>query len=150
MSHHHSHGAHDGVSWKTSAHVTLHCLTGCAIGEVTGLIVGTALGLGVWGTMGLATALAFLFGMGLAVLPVMRQGASFARAFGAVWLGEVISIAVMELAMNGTDYAIGGVQTGSLTAPLFWIGMALAIPAGFLAAWPVNHWLVSKSLKACH
>ncbi len=137
------------MSWRTSAHVTLHCLTGCAIGEVTGLIVGTAIGLGVWGTMGLATGLAFLFGIGLAVLPVMNRGASFRRALGAVWLGEVVSITVMEIAMNGTDYMIGGVQTQSLTAPLFWIAMALAIPAGFLAAWPVNHWLVSKSLKDC-
>lgn len=154
MSDDHCHADADSTghrtSWKTSAQVTLHCLTGCTIGEVTGLIVGTAIGLGVWGTMGLAVALAFLFGMGLAVLPVMRQGATFAGALGAVWVGEVISITVMEIAMNGADYLIGGVQTGSLTAPLFWIGMALAIPAGFLAAWPVNHWLVSRHLKKCH
>ncbi len=147
----HDHAAHGHeVTWRTSAHVTLHCLTGCAIGEVSGLIIGTWLGIGVMATMGLAVALAFLFGIGLAVLPLMRRGLTFARALGAVWVGEVISITVMEIAMNGTDYAVGGVQTQSLTAPLFWIGMALAIPAGFLAAWPVNHWLVAKSLKACH
>jgi hypothetical protein len=143
--HDHAHN----VTLRTSAHVTGHCLIGCSIGEVTGLIVGTAIGLGVWSTLALATALAFVVGMSLAVLPLVKD-MGLKRAVQAVWLGEVVSIAVMEFAMNATDYALGGVQTGSLAAPMFWIAMAVAIPAGFIAAWPVNHWLVSKQLKACH
>jgi len=147
MSEHHRHHA---PSWKTSAHVTGHCLLGCSIGEVAGLVVGTAAGLAPLAVVALAVVLAFVFGMGLAVLPLMGKGVTLAAALSTVWLGEVVSIAVMEAAMNGVDWAIGGVQTGSLAAPLFWIGMAAAIPAGFLAAWPVNHWLVGRNLKACH
>ena len=141
---------HHEPGWRTSAHVTGHCLLGCSIGEVTGLVVGTALGFPPIAVVALAVALAFLFGMGLAILPLLSKGLSFGAALSTVWLGEVVSISVMEIAMNATDWAIGGVQAGSLLSPLFWIGMAAAIPAGFLAAWPVNHWLVTRNLKACH
>lgn len=145
----HDHGHEGGVSLKMSAQVTGHCLLGCTIGEVAGLIIGTALGWGVWATLGLAVGLAFISGMALAVLPLVGD-MGLRRALAAVWLGEVVSITVMEIAMNGVDYALGGVQTGSLLAPQFWIAMGAAIPAGFIAAWPVNHWLVGRGLKECH
>lgn len=138
-----------GVSLKMSAQVTGHCLLGCTIGEISGLVIGTALGWGVWATIGLAVALAFVSGMALAVLPLLRD-MGLKRALAAVWLGEVVSITVMEIAMNGVDYALGGVQSGSLSSPVFWGAMAAAIPAGFLAAWPVNHWLVGRGMKNCH
>ncbi len=150
MNEHAAHAHHHRITWATSAQVTLHCLLGCSIGEISGLIIGTVLGLGVWTTISLAVALAFVFGMGLAIQPVMGRGADFRTALKAVWLGEIVSITVMEIAMNATDLALGGVQSGSLLSMRFWIAMAAAIPAGFLAAWPVNHWLVGKSLKACH
>jgi len=135
----------------TSAQSTLHCLTGCVIGEVAGLMIGIALGLGVWVTMGLATVLAYITGMTLGLVPVARrEGISFIAALKIIWIGEVISIGVMEVVMNAVDYNIGGVQAGSLLEPVFWIGIAVAIPAGFLAAWPVNWWLLKRNLKACH
>lgn len=137
-------------SLRTSAHATLHCLIGCTIGEVAGLILGVSLGLGVWLTIALAVFLAFVVGLSLAVLPIMRdQGIAYLAALKIVWLGEVISIAVMEFVMNAVDYMIGGIQAMSVFEPIFWIGIAAAIPAGFLAAWPVNHWLLSRHLKSC-
>ena len=138
--------------FRISAHATLHCLTGCVIGEVLGLVIGVQLGIGVWPTMILATALAYLFGFGLAIPPIMKRAKlSFGQTLRAIWVGESISIGVMEIVMNGVDYAIGGVQVASLASPLFYIGLGVAIPAGFLAAWPVNYWLLKKEIKSkCH
>ncbi len=135
----------------TSAQATLHCLTGCVIGEVVGLTIGIMLGLGPWVSMGLATILAYVTGMTLGLVPVARRRKiGFVDAFRIIWIGEVISIGVMELVINAVDYSIGGVQANSLLAPVFWIGLAVAIPAGFVAAWPVNWWLLKRNLKACH
>ncbi len=145
----HSHG--EGPRLGTTTQATIHCLTGCVIGEVAGLMIGVSLGWSAWATMGLATALAFLTGMSLTVFPLARrENLSLASAFQAVWLGEVVSITVMEIAMNGTDYMVGGVHAASVFEPIFWLGMAAAIPAGFIAAWPVNRWLIGRQLKRCH
>lgn len=137
--------------YVTSAQATIHCLTGCVIGEVTGLIIGVALGLAIWPTIVLATTLAYLSGMTLGLVPVMRnQGKTFIEALKLIWIGEVFSIGVMEIAMNWADYSVGGMQAGSVLEPVFWAGIAVAIPAGFLAAWPVNWWLINRDLKKCH
>ena len=99
---HHGHGG--GGALRTSAHATLHCLTGCVIGEVAGLMIGVGLGLGVWPTIFLATILAYGVGMTLGLIPVMRsQGVSLLGALRIIWLGEVISIGVMEVVMNFVD-----------------------------------------------
>ena len=135
----------------TSAQSTLHCLTGCVIGEVVGLVIGVSLGLGPWYTMALATILAYATGLTLGVVPVSRREfVSLLAAFKIVWIGEVISIGVMELVINAVDYGVGGASAGSILEPIFWIGIALAVPAGFVAAWPVNWWLLERNLKACH
>jgi len=70
--------------------------------------------------------------------------------FLLIWIGEAISIGVMEIFMNAADYMVGGMQSGSVFTPIFWYGIAVAIPAGFLAAWPVNWWLLSRDMKKCH
>ncbi len=135
----------------TSAQATVHCLSGCVIGEVAGLLIGVSLGLDVWLTMALATILAYLSGFSLGVVPLMRrESLSFREGLRVIWLGEVLSIGVMEIVMNAADYAVGGVQEGSVFSGIFWLGIAVAIPAGFLAAWPVNFWLIKRNLKACH
>lgn len=150
----HAHHAHNGGAsspLRTSAHATLHCLTGCVIGEVAGLMIGVSLGLGVWPTIALATVLAYISGFSLGLLPVMRdQGKTFWQALKLIWVGEAVSIGVMEIAMNAMDYAVGGMDAGSVFSTMFWIGIAAAIPAGFLAAWPVNWWLLKRDLKKCH
>ena len=148
--HAHAHQHHCGP-WRTSAHATLHCLTGCVIGEVAGLAVGVSLGLPVWQTIMLATVLAYAAGMTLGLLPVMRsRGVSAFQALRIIWIGEVISIGVMELVMNYVDYQMGGMAAPSIASWMFWRGILFAVPAGFFVAWPVNYWLLKRNLKGGH
>ena len=152
---HHCHAGADahGAStnpWKLTSSATLHCLTGCAIGEFIGLAIGTSLGWGPWPTMGLAVVLGFVSGFALSLIPLLRSGLSLGAAWRSIWLGETISIAVMELAMNTADYHVGGVTAGSVLHPQFWLGYGAALVAGFIAAWPVNFVLLRKNLKNCH
>jgi hypothetical protein len=149
--HHAHHAAPDASPGRLATAATIHCLTGCAIGELAGLLIGVSLGLNPWATMALATVLGFASGYALGLRPLVQQGMSIAQAFRTIWLGETISIAVMELAMNFTDYHVGGVAVASILAPRFWLGYALALPAGFIVAWPVNWLLLRNSVKKpCH
>ena len=148
---HAGHHHHGGNPFVTSAQATLHCLTGCVIGVVAGLAIGVSLGLAAWQTIALATLLAYASGMTLGVLPVMKsRRTSFWNALRIIWIGEVISIGVMELVMNYVDYQMGGMNAGSVFSWMFVRGLLFAIPAGFLAAWAVNYWLIRRELKACH
>ena len=150
---HHAHGHHGGSggAFRTSAQATIHCLTGCVIGEVVGLGLGVTFGLGTWPTIILATGLAYLSGITLGLLPVMKnRGVGLIQAFRIIWVGEVISIGVMEIVMNFVDYQMGGMSAPSVASWMFWRGILFAVPAGFLAAWPVNYWLLKRELKACH
>jgi hypothetical protein len=147
----HGHHHHGGSALTTSAQVTLHCLTGCVIGEVAGLAIGVELALGNWPTTSLATFLSYVSGFTLGLVPVMRrQGLSFAAALKLIWIGEAVSIGVMELVMNLVDWRMGGMNAVSTLSWMFWRGLLFAVPAGFLAAWPVNYWLIRRDLKACH
>jgi len=129
----------------------VHCLTGCAIGELAGLMIGVSLGFSPWVTMPLATFLALISGYTLGLLPLVREGKGWLEAFRIIWLGETISIAVMEFVMNFTDYHIVGVQVESIFHLRFWLGFLLELPAGFIAAWPVNYRLLKRNLKHhCH
>lgn len=143
--HHHKPTAH------TAASATLHCLTGCVIGEFAGLAMGVHYGWEPMTTIIVATVLAFISGFALTLIPLMKgRGLSFAQAWKIVWIGETISIGVMEVAMNFTDYHMGGMSVSSLTDPLFWTSFFVAVCAGFIAAFPVNWWLLSRNLKNCH
>ena len=149
--HGHSHRSHGGGALMTSAQATLHCLVGCVVGEVAGLAIGVSLGLSPWLTIVLATALAYAAGISLGLLPVSRQrNVSLLEALRIIWIGEVISIGVMEIVMNFVDYQVGGMTAPSIASWMFWRGILLAVPAGFLAAWPVNYWLLKRDLKLCH
>jgi len=121
------------------------------IGEMAGLLIGVTMGLHPYTSMVLSTILAFITGFSLTVFPLMRRTKlNFTAALKAVWLGELLSIGVMELVMNSVDYHMGGVRTGSVFNPLFWEALALAVPAGYIAALPVNAWLIGKQMKKCH
>jgi len=147
----HRHGHPGGSPARLATHATVHCLIGCAVGELAGLAIGVSLGWSAWPTMILATILGFASGYTLGLWPLVRDGASWSGAFRTIWLGETISIAVMELVMNVTDYHFGGVQAVSILAPSFWTGYVAALPAGFVAAWPVNYWLLRRKIKSpCH
>ena len=152
MPHSHSHHGHaSGGPLKVSAQATLHCLTGCVIGEVAGLAIGVSLGLAAWQTIALATLLAYTSGVTLGLVPVMKsRGIGLLAALRIIWVGEVVSIGVMEIVMNVVDYQMGGIGAPSIFSWMFVRGLAVAIPAGFLAAWPVNYWLIKRDLKGCH
>lgn len=153
MTEHARHHGHPGTSGaaRTSARATLHCLTGCIIGEVVGLAIGVTLGIGATATIVLATLLSYVSGFSLGLRPVMvEQRKTFLEALAIIWIGEAVSIGVMEIAMNLVDYGVGGMGVRSIFAWLYWKGVLFAVPAGFVAAWPVNYWLVRRELKACH
>lgn len=133
------------TDWLLAARITMHCLIGCVIGEMIGLTIGVTLQLNPLATMALATILAFITGMLLAILSVVKnRKITYIVAAKTVWLGEIVSITVMEIAMNAIDYWIGGVGASSIMDQIFWIGLVFAIPAGYLAALPVNYWLVKS------
>jgi uncharacterized membrane protein len=148
---HHSHHAGSGGTWRLAAHATLHCLTGCVIGETIGLAIGAELQLGTAAIVTLATALSYLSGFLLGLVPLMRErGISLLSALRIIWIGEVISIAAMEVAMNMSDYAMGSMGAKTMFSWLWLRGLLVAVPMGFIAAWPVNQWLLKRGLKRCH
>ena len=148
---HHGHAAPGAGPWRLAAQSTLHCLTGCVLGELAGLIIGVELGLAAWQTVALATALSYASGITLGLIPVMRnRGLSAPAALKIIWVGEVVSIGVMEIAMNLADYSMGGMGAQTALSWTFLRGFLVAVPAGFLAAWPVNYWLLKRNLKNCH
>lgn len=137
--------------WIFAGKITIHCLIGCVIGELIGLLIGVSIGLHPIHTMILATILAFITGMLLAINSVIKNHeTTYTIAIKTVWLGEIVSITVMEIAMNATDYFIGGVSASSIFDSIFWIGIIFAIPVGYIAALPINYWLIKKHLKKCH
>ena len=127
-----------------AASATLHCLTGCAIGEILGLLIGTALGLSVGATIALAVALAFVFGYALSTLPLIKAGLGFFAALSVVFAADTLSIATMELVDNAVMAVIPGAMDAGLVNPVFWLSMFVALTAAFIAAFPVNRYLLTK------
>ncbi|MEU5078573.1 MULTISPECIES: DUF4396 domain-containing protein [Streptomyces] len=138
--HHHSPGA----SWAMAAQATLHCLTGCAIGEVLGMIIGTALGWGNLPTMVLAIALAFFFGYSLTLRGVLRAGVDFRTAFRVALAADTLSIAVMELIDNGVILIWPSAMDAMLSDALFWVSLAVSLVIAFLVTTPVNKWTIGR------
>lgn len=141
---HQTHDAHAGSSRAMALSATLHCLTGCAIGEITGLMIGTAIGLSAGWTIALAVALAFLFGYALSTLPLIKAGAGLGAALGLVLAADTLSIATMELVDNAVMATIPGAMDAGLVNPVFWSSMMLALTVAFMAAYPVNRWLLAR------
>jgi hypothetical protein len=123
---------------------TLHCLTGCAIGEIAGMAVGTALGLSNGATVVLSVALAFLFGYSLTSLPLLRSGLAPAAVVPIALASDTFSIATMELVDNAVVLAVPGAMDAGLGALLFWGSLAFALAVAFVAAVPVNRWLIAR------
>ncbi|MCC9185739.1 DUF4396 domain-containing protein [Mycolicibacterium mageritense] len=145
--HHGSHTAHEHHSGNINAmavSATLHCLTGCAIGEIAGLIIGTALGFTNLATIVLAIVLAFLFGYTLSTLPLLKAGLALGTALSVVLAADTLSIATMEIVDNLVMAVIPGAMNAGLVNPIFWIGMIIALSVAFFAAYPVNRYLLSK------
>lgn len=143
--HHHEHDGHKDMSLnKMAASATLHCLTGCALGEVTGLIIGTALGWSALQTIALAVTLAFVFGYALSTLPLRKAGLGFMAALSVVFAADTLSIATMEIVDNAVMALIPGAMSAGLVSPLFWISMPFALAVAYFAAFPVNKYLLTK------
>lgn len=123
---------------------TLHCLTGCAIGEVLGMIIGTALGFSELGTIALAVALAFLFGYTLTSLPLLRAGLSFAVVAPIALASDTASIALMEIVDNGIMLLIPGAMESGLDDVLFWGALSFALVIAGAFALPMNRWLLAR------
>jgi Domain of unknown function (DUF4396) len=129
---------------RMALRATLHCLTGCGIGEVLGLAIGTALGWSNWPTIALAVALAFLFGYAFTFVPLVRGGLALGAAIGIALAADTLSIAVMEIVDNAIILAVPGAMDAGLDSPLFWASLALALAVAFCAAYPVNRWLIAR------
>ena len=127
-----------------AASATLHCLTGCAIGEIAGLMIGTAIGLTAGQTILLAVGLAFVFGYALSSLPLLGAGMGLGRALRLVLAADTVSILVMELVDNAVMAVSPGAMDAGLVDPVFWIGMIVALAAAFVAAFPVNRFLIDR------
>ena len=129
---------------RTAFSATLHCLTGCAIGEVLGVVVGTALGWSTVATIALAIVLAFFFGYGLTMLPLLRSGMALGAAIPLAFASDTLSITVMEIVDNLIIVVIPGAMDAGLVSPLFWGSLAFALAVAFVAAFPVNRYLISR------
>jgi hypothetical protein len=143
-SHHHHHQGHHAPSLnRTAWSATLHCLTGCAIGEVLGMVIGTWLGWSNGATIALAVALAFLFGYALTLLPLLKAMSAGAAARLAL-ASDTASITVMEIVDNLIMLAIPGAMDAPLDSLLFWGSLAFALAVAAIAAFPVNRWLIAR------
>ena len=123
---------------------TAHCLTGCAIGEVLGMVIGTALGWGNVATIALAVVLAFFFGYSLTMLPLLRSGLALAAVLPLAFASATLSITVMEIVDNLVMLAVPGAMEAGPTSLLFWGSLVFALLIAGAAAFPVNRYLISR------
>ncbi len=123
---------------------TVHCLTGCAIGEVLGMVIGTALGWSDYQTIALAVVLAFFFGYSLTMVPLLRGGLTLGAAIPLALASDTISIAVMEIVDNAIMLWIPGAMEAGLTNLLFWGSLTAALLIAGVVAFPVNRWLIAR------
>jgi hypothetical protein len=123
---------------------TVHCLTGCAIGEVLGMIIGTALGWSDLATIAISVALAFLFGYTLTSLPLLRSGMAFTAVVPIALASDTISITIMEIVDNAIILLIPGAIDATLSDVGFWASLAFALLIAGVAAYPANRWLLAR------
>jgi Domain of unknown function (DUF4396) len=145
--HHHHHEALptagralDGVALSA----TLHCLTGCAIGEILGMVIGTALGFSELGTVALAVVLAFFFGYLLTSLPLLRSGLALGAVIPIALASDTASITIMEIVDNAIMLLVPGAMTSGLDEVLFWGALSVALVVAGMFAFPLNRWLIAR------
>jgi hypothetical protein len=144
---HHDHHAPDGAEPslnRTAISATLHCLTGCAIGEILGMVLSTWWGWSNTGNIVLSIALAFFFGYLLTMLPLLRAGLTLRRALPLAFASDTLSIGTMEIIDSLIVIVIPGAIAAGLGDPLFWGSLAFALFIAFWVAVPVNRWLIAR------
>jgi hypothetical protein len=129
---------------KLAISATLHCLAGCSIGEIAGMIAGAAWHLDNTLTVVISIVLAFFFGYGLSLLPILRAGVSFWKATKLVLAADTLSILTMEIVDNLVVIIIPGAMDAGLLDGLFWASLALALFLAFWVAFPVNRFLLLR------
>jgi len=128
---------------RTAWSATLHCLTGCAIGEVLGMVIGTALHWGNGATIVAAVVLAFAFGYAFTLVPLLKE-MSFSSAAKVALAADTASITVMEIVDNLVMLVIPGAMQASLSSALFWVSLVVSLAVAAVAAFPVNRWLIAR------
>jgi hypothetical protein len=123
---------------------TVHCLTGCGIGEILGLVIATQLGWDDLPSIGLAVVLAFIFGYALTLRPLLGAGMAIGSALRLAFAADTLSITVMEIVDNAIILAIPGAMDAGIADPMFWGSLALALAVAGVAAFPVNRWLIVR------
>jgi len=137
--------AHDAPSLdRLAVQATVHCLTGCGIGEVLGLVIATQLGWHDLPSIALAVVLAFVFGYALTVRSVLGSGIAIRDALRIAFAADTISIIVMEIVDNAFVLAIPGAMSAGLTDLLFWASLGASLVLAGLVAFPVNRWLIAR------
>ena len=140
------HRSHSRELTRSAVQATVHCLTGCAIGEVLGLALATAWGWHDLASIALAVVLAFFFGYALTIGPLLRAGLGLRTALRLALIGDTISIVVMEVTDNAILLAIPGAMDAGLADVLFWGSLALSLAVAFVVTLPVIRWLIARGL----
>ncbi len=142
---HHNHSSVKEQSLNSVALMaTVHCLSGCAIGEIAGMVIGTAMGWSNAATIALAIGLAFLSGYLLTMLPFLRAGYNYKAAMRIAFAADTASITIMEIVDNLVMLIIPGAMNAALDSLLFWGSLATALIIAGVAAFPVNRWLIAR------
>lgn len=123
---------------------TMHCLTGCSIGEILGMVAGSALGFSNWQTIAIAVVLAFAFGYAFTLVPLVRAGIAISTAMGLAFASDTLSITIMEIVDNALMLIIPGAMDAGLAQPLFWGSLIFSLAVAGLAAYPANRWLIAR------
>jgi hypothetical protein len=137
------HALHDST-WRTAVSATVHCLTGCAIGEVLGMALATWWGWGNLASIALAVAFGFVFGYALTMTPLLRAGLAIGAAIPVALAADTVSIAVMELVDNAFLLVIPGALDAELADALFWGSLAASLAVAFVVTVPVNRAMIAR------
>jgi hypothetical protein len=131
-------------SWRMAVTATRHCLTGCALGEIAGMVLSTWWGWGNVANIALSIVLAFAFGYTLTYTGVRRAGADSRTAVQAALASDTVSILTMEVVDNLFILVVPGAISAGLGNSLFWWSLVVSLAVAFAAAVPVNHWLMER------
>jgi hypothetical protein len=129
---------------RLAVSATLHCLTGCAIGEVLGMVIATAFGWADLPSIAISVVLAFVFGYGLTLRPLLAGGLAFGQALRLAFASDTISITVMEIVDNAFILLIPGAMSAGLGDLLFWGSLVVSLAIAFVVTVPVNMWLIGR------
>jgi hypothetical protein len=129
---------------RSAVQATLHCLTGCAIGEVLGMVISTALGWGNTSSIAISVVLAFFFGYALTLRSVVGAGVGLRQAVSLALASDTVSIATMEVVDNAFIVVVPGALAAGLGAGLFWWSLIVSLAIAFVVAVPVNRWLIAR------